>query len=72
MAGPREDRHTVGEVRADSLYTLEELSRRLGLGTAALRTARRSGLVVRRIGRRSYVLGRDLIDYVDRNADRVP
>ncbi len=57
---------SVGEVKADSIYTLEEIQARLGLGLAALRTARRHGLKVRRIGRRGYVLGRDVMDYVER------
>jgi hypothetical protein len=52
-----------GEIRADSLYTLDELMDRLRLGKAALRKARREGLIVKRIGRRSYVLGRDMIEW---------
>lgn len=56
----------TGEIRADGIYTLHELQQRMGLGQAALRTARRNGLPIKRIGRRGYVLGRDLIEYVDR------
>jgi dienelactone hydrolase len=52
-----------GEIRADSLYTLDEARQRTGLGQAALRTARRNGLKVKRIGRRGYVFGADLIEY---------
>lgn len=54
----------TGEIRSDSLYTLDEVKHRLGLGQSAFRTARRNGLVIRRIGRRGYVLGKDLIEYV--------
>jgi hypothetical protein len=57
---------SVGRISADELYTLEEVKARLGLGVAALRTARRHGLKVRRIGRRGYLLGRDVMDYVER------
>ena len=57
---------SAGEIRVDGLYALREIQERLGLGTAALRTARRSGLKVRRIGRRGFVLGEDLIQYVQR------
>jgi Helix-turn-helix domain len=60
-----------GEIDANSLYTLSEISRRLGLGKAALRTARRQGLVVRRIGRRSYILGADLIAWFKQAARTV-
>lgn len=58
----------TGEISADSLYTLDELNDRLGLGKKALRTARREGLTVKRIGRRGYVLGRDVIDWFERAA----
>ena len=54
-----------GEIRADAIYTLHELQQRTGLGQAALRTARRRGLKIKRIGRRGYVLGRDLIAYLE-------
>jgi hypothetical protein len=57
---------TGGRISADELYTLEEIQARLGLGTAALRTARRQGLTVRRIGRRGYLLGRDVMKFVER------
>ena len=51
-----------------SLYTLDELNDRLGLGKKALRTARREGLIVKRIGRRGYVLGRDVIEWFESSA----
>ena len=54
-----------GEISADSIYTLDEIELRLGLGQAAMRTARRAGLKVRKIGRRRYVLGKDLLAYVE-------
>jgi hypothetical protein len=54
-----------GLVSADCLYTLAEVQERLKLGQAAMRQARRAGLRVRKIGRRRYVLGRDLLAYVD-------
>ena len=53
-----------GEIKGDSLYTLAEVKARLGLGLTAMRTARRNGLKVRRIGRRGFVLGEDLLAYV--------
>ena len=65
----RRDFAEIGEISADKLYTLAAIKWRLGLGAAALRTARRAGLRVRRIGRRGYVLGRDLIDYIDSQAE---
>jgi len=61
-----------GVVKSDAAYSLAEVKSRFHLGTAALRTARRRGLRVRRIGRRSFILGRDLIEYLDKCATVVP
>ena len=64
MSGSQKQPSTVaGEISADGMYTLAEIRARLGLGTCALREARRHGLPVRKIGRRSYVLGRDILDF---------
>ena len=55
---------TIGEIAKGRLYTLDELKQRLGWSTAAMRTARRNGLVVRYSGNRGYVLGDDAIEYI--------
>jgi len=60
-----------GVIDANSLYTLDEVHQRLGLGKTALRTARRQGLIVKRIGRRGYVRGADLLAWFDRAAQDV-
>lgn len=52
-------------VREGEIVPLAELGFRLGLGPSAIRTARRQGLKVRRIGRRKFVLGRDLIAFLE-------
>jgi hypothetical protein len=56
--------NTPGEVTADAIYTLAEIQQRLKLGQHAMRMARRAGLKVRRIGRRGYVLGRDVLEFI--------
>jgi hypothetical protein len=58
-------------VRAGECYTLPEFRRRTGLENAAIRSARRAGLIVRRVGRRSYVLGDDFLEFLRTHADRV-
>ena len=55
-----------GEVHPDVLYRADELKGRMGWSDAALRAARRRGLVVRREGKRAYVLGEDVIAYITR------
>lgn len=54
----------AGKIRADELYTLPELKRRLSLGDYAMRQARRAGLKVRTIGRRRYVMGADVLQWL--------
>ena len=55
-----------GLIAVDCLYTLAEIRQRLKLGQHAMRQARRAGLRVRRIGRRRYVLGRDVLEFLQR------
>lgn len=59
-----EDR--LGVVVANAVYRLDTFQQRMKLGAGAIRAARRAGLPIRRIGRRSYVLGRDVIDFLAR------
>ena len=63
LATPRPE--APGLVSADTLYTLAEIQERLKLGQHAMRQARRAGLRVRRIGRRAFVLGRDVMAFID-------
>lgn len=65
MAAPSKTPATSpGEISPDTLYTLEEISRRTGLGRHSLRAARRQGLAVRYVHNRGYVIGRDVIQYL--------
>jgi hypothetical protein len=54
-----------GEIAGNAVYTLRELRQRLGLGKAALRQARKTGLRVRRAGIRSFVLGKDVVEWLE-------
>lgn len=51
------------EIRADATYDLVWLKAN-GWGVAALRTARRKGLKVYRSGRKSWVFGSDLLQFI--------
>jgi hypothetical protein len=55
---------THGVVNRDGIYTLAAVADRLGVGEAWLRTARGKGLPVRRIGRRAFVLGSELHEFL--------
>ncbi|MCA9040924.1 MAG: hypothetical protein KDA65_11300 [Planctomycetaceae bacterium] len=52
-------------VQPDELYPLQTFMELTGLGTRALRTMRRAGLKVRRVGGRGFILGRDFIEHLD-------
>lgn len=67
--------HTASAAEANPImpgaaYPLAAL-RSMGIGTAALRKMRRNGLRVLRVGRLSWVLGSDLIDYLATKAEVV-
>ncbi len=57
-----------GVVREDEVYTLGEIKSRLKLGNWAIRRAQRLGLKTCKIGLRKYVVGRDVIEYLQRIA----
>ena len=65
-------RGSLGIILSDATYTLGEFQRISGLGEAALRKARRQGLVVSRVGRRGFVTGRDFQDYLGALSEDVP
>jgi hypothetical protein len=62
--------HGRGEVRADSIYPVSVLCRRLGICRNSLQSMRRRGLPVHSLGRRcSYVFGCELLDFLRANPD---
>ena len=54
----------LAPISPDLLYPLPALQRISGMGEAALRSARRSGLQVRYSGGRCYVYGRHYIEFI--------
>ena len=54
----------AGSVGPETLYRLDEVKARMGWRDAAFRAAVRAGLKTHRSGKRLYVLGSDLIDFV--------
>lgn len=58
----------LGPIEPDVVYPLPDFMARAGLGDAAMRTARKSGLAVKYAGGRGYVLGRDFIEWLNQNA----
>jgi len=60
-------RASLGPIEPHILYPLEDLKARSGMGSAAMRTARRQGLTVKYAGGRGYILGRHFIEYVEAN-----
>ena len=61
---PKQNRNErLQPIHSQTLYPLSVFGQYAGLSTAAIRTARRGGLRVLRMGRRAYVLGSDFIEY---------
>lgn len=58
-----------GIIRENEAYPLPVFRRLTGMGTVALRRAQRRGLVVRRVGLRKYVLGRDWLAHLEKCAE---
>lgn len=56
----------VGLVEPGTLYRLEEVMKRMGWGRHAADQARRRGLKATRFGKRVYVKGSDVLDFIDR------
>ncbi len=56
-----------GAIVRDAMYSLPEIKSRLGISDSGLREARRKGLPVHRLGKRGFVSGSDLIDFVTRD-----
>lgn len=69
MAATKTSSEPSGEIRSDAVYTLDAIKRTLGLGGWALRQAQRDGLAVRKVGRRKFVTGKSVIDYLERTAE---
>ena len=56
---------------ADAIYRLPDFMRRTGLEEVSVRKMRKSGLIVRRIGRCHYVRGSDFLDWYNQHAEPV-
>tara|TARA_R110000868_G_scaffold149654_1_gene372224 strand:- start:110286 stop:110474 length:189 start_codon:yes stop_codon:yes gene_type:complete len=53
-----------GEIDRDKVYSIERFMEVSGLKRAALDSARRNGLKVRKVGRRCFIYGQDFIDHL--------
>ncbi|HUT10730.1 MAG TPA: hypothetical protein VMY42_09555 [Thermoguttaceae bacterium] len=53
-----------GCIESNTLYTLPELEARLKVGAWGLRMARRAGLPMLKMGKRKFVLGADVIRFL--------
>ena len=56
-----------GAIVRDAMYSLPEIKSRLGISDSGLREARRKGLPVHRFGKRGFISGAELIDFVTRD-----
>lgn len=61
----------LGEISANVSYPRAEFLRLTGIGAKTLARARREGLPIRRVGRNSFVLGSDWLEYLSTRAKTV-
>ncbi len=54
----------LGEIECGKAYTLERFMAVTGLRRVALDSARKNGLLVRKLGRRCFIFGQDFIDHI--------
>jgi hypothetical protein len=54
----------AGFIRADELYTLQEIQRRLCIRQAGWRALRRKGLPFHQVGKRVLIFGQDFFEFV--------
>jgi hypothetical protein len=55
-----------GTISVTEVYTLKEVRRRLGWTDSSLRSAKRHGLQLLSCGKRKYVAGQDVLDFLRR------
>jgi hypothetical protein len=58
-----------GVIRSDEAYTTQELRRRMGIGDYVWRKLRKELRIVE-FGRKQFVLGRDVLQYLDTQPHR--
>ena len=58
-------------IETSKVYGLKEFQRVTGMGVSAVREARKKGLIVRRVGLRSFIRGADFDEYVRDHAKQV-
>ncbi len=49
---------------ASGIYRIDDFIATAGLSRDAFRSMKRAGLIVRRYGKRSYVIGQDFLDFL--------
>jgi hypothetical protein len=73
MAGSKErpgnDLNASGEIHPEALYRSDEAKARMGWRNSAFREARRAGLKIYKNGRRTYVMGSDLVTFITGKGD---
>jgi hypothetical protein len=60
-----------GTIRADELYTLTELKRRLGIEDRAWWNMKADGIRVAKIGTRACILGSEILKWAEANSHAI-
>ncbi|MBA2117072.1 helix-turn-helix domain-containing protein [Bremerella alba] len=57
-----------GVISRQELYTTRQLKARLGISDASIREMKREGLPVIRLGKRAFISGNQIIEFLERRA----
>jgi hypothetical protein len=69
---PSSRNESPGSVSINEVYRVDEIKRRMGWSDAAFRAAKRRGLKVCRDGKRVYVSGREVMEYLAARSNSPP
>jgi hypothetical protein len=64
-------KNDLGAIESESVYPWQILISRMGWTRASARAARRAGLPVRKVGKRQFVLERDVLAFIENSGKLV-
>jgi hypothetical protein len=68
-AKKKRPRRRLNSILVDAIYPIAEVKRRLGWTDSALRGAKNRGLKVHYSGKRGYLLGRELLRFIEADSN---
>jgi hypothetical protein len=61
----------LGPIATDKIYPLDVFRRTIGMGSWGVRSLRRAGLPIVKVAGRGFVLGRDFLEFIEKQKEIV-